>query len=350
MPNLENLRESIVRWVTAGEDYSQLDPTYHLSEARHFHHPGTCEWIFDHPSFKLWDDTKSDSVLWYHGPPGCGKTIMSCVVAESLRRNGRQVIWFPCYFYDSARSQALNAFRFIALQLLRRTQIIPDAVQKIYEEECANYRSKLTYHETLKMVVHELLMITERIHIIIDGLDECAPARRERLHRQNDFINAPARNDGEVMLEMIRWLVQPPAKRRGMTKWFFSSRREGSIESTMTPLKAITISPSAGSLQRDITKFLSETLKANNACTCRIPQLAAAADGNFQYAAHKANTLRGIGSTSHDEIEEELWDFPVGLTNLYIKSLDKLSSRSENEQELARCVPTLPCPLALNSI
>ena len=62
--------------------------TYRQREDRLHRHPGTCEWIFEHTTFRQWNHLSHDSikhaVLFLLGPSGCGKSVMAHHVAEAL--------------------------------------------------------------------------------------------------------------------------------------------------------------------------------------------------------------------------------------------------------------------------
>ena len=59
---------------------------------------GTCDWIFDHNSYKAWSTSYSPSLLWIHGGPGTGKTMLASAVIANLQKNQGAVIY---YFFDS---------------------------------------------------------------------------------------------------------------------------------------------------------------------------------------------------------------------------------------------------------
>ena len=74
-----------------------------LGKARNSRTPGTCRWIFERPKFQDWATsiTSSNSmrILWIHGPPGFGKTVLSASIVGRLQNdNPGRVAHFPCTF------------------------------------------------------------------------------------------------------------------------------------------------------------------------------------------------------------------------------------------------------------
>ncbi|KAK1834042.1 hypothetical protein QBC39DRAFT_36840 [Podospora conica] len=315
---VDRQRDCIVAWIRAGEDYSKLIARDELEDRLEAHTSGTCAWIWDSAGFLEWSKTKKSSILWHNAPPGCGKTMLASHVADTLRTRGEQVIWYFCSFNDPIRKHPINVFRSIALQLVKMTEVLPDRLISIFKEEVANEEAFLNYPRTLEKVIHELLNITPKIHIIIDGLDECLPA------------------DATPLLDLITRLVSAAPKRHGITKWIFTSRKEGPILKTMSGLGAIEVSPTEEDRMADIKAYLHQRLDGYNTSTYSVDRLAKDSELNFLVAKFKADTVLRLGLTTDAEVEEEMEGFPSGLTGCYLRSLESLQMRSAREQELAR--------------
>src|SRR5437763_15100066 len=78
-------REHLIDWlgeVSTKEDYETV-----LSACE----DGTCEWLLQCSEFQEWAASNSSDltkVLWIHGPPGVGKTILCAWLVQYLRQNG----------------------------------------------------------------------------------------------------------------------------------------------------------------------------------------------------------------------------------------------------------------------
>ena len=234
-------------WIRAGENPSKLIARGELDDRLEVYQHGTCAWILDHPGYLQWRNAKNSTTLWHNAPPGCGKTMLASHVADTLRASlsGDSVIWYFCSFNDPVRKHPINVFRSLALQILKITPVLPDRLIKIFKEEVENEEAFLTYHRTLEKVIHELLSVTKRVHILIDGLDECLPA------------------DATPLLGMITRLVSGASQRHGITKWLFTSRKEGPILKTMLDLGAIEVSPTEEDRTADIQTYLQNRLQGN---------------------------------------------------------------------------------------
>lgn len=323
------LRDHIIPWVAGPEGPSKLDPRHSLYDMQELHHHGTCSWIFDHPGYKEWDGPnvwtgkKSDPVLWYSAPPGCGKTILASQLVSHLKQENHKVVWYFCSFDDPIRRDPRNVLRSIAIQLLCRyvSKRIPDKVVDMFREDQANSNHFINHERPLMDVVHELLKATSLTYIVVDGLDEIMGLDQERPYPSHGMF-------GQLILQA--------SERHGTTKWCFTSRDEGPVRETMSRVKALQIIPSPANLAADIKAYLEDRLGEKDLSSDQIEDLVEASEGNFLYAKLRADTLLGQGVTCEEEVEEELRTYPKGLSGCYLRSLEKLHYRTTYEQELAR--------------
>jgi hypothetical protein len=47
-------------------------------------HAGTCSWIFSNPNYRYWLENDDSSIVWIHGGPGVGKSVLSAVLSKEL--------------------------------------------------------------------------------------------------------------------------------------------------------------------------------------------------------------------------------------------------------------------------
>jgi hypothetical protein len=47
-------------------------------------HEGTCSWIFSHQNYRCWLENVYDPILWIHGGPGFGKSVLSAVLSKEI--------------------------------------------------------------------------------------------------------------------------------------------------------------------------------------------------------------------------------------------------------------------------
>lgn len=163
-------REKILRWLTPCDIEPALQS---LSRSRH---PGTCQWIFDHGTFKEWTSS-TPQLLWCHGDPGSGKTILSGTIVEHLSMAATTL----CHFCDHQTPEMDTPEAVMRDMIKQFTSQQPH----IYPEIAALYDDAHKKPRTDGPTKGRLLEIFESIcnhstspFIIIDALDECDNRRQ----------------------------------------------------------------------------------------------------------------------------------------------------------------------------
>ncbi len=131
-----------------------------------------------------------------------------------------QVVYFRYSYDDSCRCKPLSALRSIVLQLRSIAQQQRPAVSSIPEQAAADYAQETGVHHAYALhdeklaskVALAFLRKEPRVHIIVDGLDEC--------------------NDVNGALRLLLGLAA--SLPHGLVKWFFTSRDEPAIRAAMT--------------------------------------------------------------------------------------------------------------------
>lgn len=231
---------------------------------------------------------------------------------------GLKVVYFFCSFNDPSRRKAISAIRSLALQIMTLTDTVPDQVVKLYETDVAHHLFALKDPQTATMVLQAFLKKLPshlpRLHIVLDGLDEC--------------------HDGDQMRSSLSRLISTDTY--GLIKWFFTSRPESEIQKMAYQVNAEEIVPSATVLINDITRYLQDRTTRDDYPMCCVESWAAASEGNFLWMSLMLKILVGMDLTCDEEIDEELNKFPSGLAGCYLRSIQQLSLRSKPHQELAR--------------
>ncbi|KAF8267871.1 hypothetical protein EI94DRAFT_1254932 [Lactarius quietus] len=156
---------------------SPPDPSTNQNIAYSAQHEGTATWFFQGSIFIEWKSKSSTSLLWIHGKPGSGKSILCSAIIQdimALRDAGlASVVYFYFDFRDTDKQNLHNALPSFLTQLSARSDSCCDILSRFYKvhDDGANKPSTSTMIGCLK----EMLTLPDQgpIYIILDALDEC---------------------------------------------------------------------------------------------------------------------------------------------------------------------------------
>jgi Cdc6-like AAA superfamily ATPase len=63
---------------------NEYDYELHRDQLCGKRHEGTCTWIFSHKDYRRWVEDDDHPILWIHGGPGFGKTVLSAALSKEL--------------------------------------------------------------------------------------------------------------------------------------------------------------------------------------------------------------------------------------------------------------------------
>ncbi|KZP12282.1 hypothetical protein FIBSPDRAFT_985862 [Athelia psychrophila] len=164
--------EKIEKWMDAP------DTSPNFNAARKKHQPDTGSWLLDGSAFKRWKEDP-DVLLWLHGGPGCGKTILCAAAIKDIIDfcDSKASTGYAYFFFDGRNAEAAylvheKLVRSIIMQLAHRCDEIPVALAEMYRK-C----DKGTRQPPIEMLEATLVIILDsfdNVYIIIDSLDECS--------------------------------------------------------------------------------------------------------------------------------------------------------------------------------
>jgi nucleoside-triphosphatase THEP1 len=181
----DSQRLKIFEWL------STIPYTSHHRSKEKILMPGSGTWLIGKPEFIEWMDSSTSSILWLHGIPGSGKSMLVARVIQYLQSqmpeaDGQAPL---AYFYcartanEPERSDPVELLRSIIEQLScydEESPIRPPVVD-IYltkkKEARGRKPDKLYLEDCVKVLL--ALLETNPATIVIDGLDECDPTRRQ---------------------------------------------------------------------------------------------------------------------------------------------------------------------------
>ncbi|KAM0264931.1 hypothetical protein ACHAQJ_000447 [Trichoderma viride] len=163
-----------------------LAPTTYTSryeDARSLRTSNTSQWIFDDTAYQKWSSVKNSSaLLWIHGKPGSGKTILAATLVEYLKDTGITPFYF---FFDSLQpssKMSLDAYTAILSQILHKHPSNPQLIDLFHFSICfaTDGQPTATTREAAELLELCLqLADLEGMTLVLDGLDECQDALQE---------------------------------------------------------------------------------------------------------------------------------------------------------------------------
>ncbi|KAI9450824.1 hypothetical protein BJY52DRAFT_1419405 [Lactarius psammicola] len=176
------LRKDLRKWI------APPDPSVNYNAASGAHHEGTAAWCTKGNTLADWK--ASGSLLWIHGKPGSGKTILSSVIIRDLKSVSIARSAYLAYFYfdfkDTAKQDSRALLSSLLVQLSDQSDIFCDALFSLYSAHKRG--SEQPTNDSLSQCL-KYMLATERqvpIYLIMDALDECPngsglPSPREKL-------------------------------------------------------------------------------------------------------------------------------------------------------------------------
>lgn len=145
---------------------------------------GTCNWIDQHPAFRVWYDSISSS-LCIVGGPGKGKIMLAVYITTTLERahdhSDLSLTYFFCDHRNSNRNSACAVLRTLLTQIIHQRPSLAKNAERCLggnarENECAE--RVLTCRDDLWLMLYDMLKRPELqcFVCVIDGLDECDDA------------------------------------------------------------------------------------------------------------------------------------------------------------------------------
>lgn len=140
--------------------------------------PGTCEWILDSESYKLWAATTDQvSCLWISGPAGHGKSVLCTrIMVQLVEVEQRCVLYCLSGGHASSGGKLEEVSRIWLSQLVRS---LPLAMQLV-SDSAETSAEKLASENQIWSMLRMALALQTNIHLVVDGLDEYPLAGDQR--------------------------------------------------------------------------------------------------------------------------------------------------------------------------
>jgi hypothetical protein len=226
-----NQHEREIRdWLSAPE------PSINYENALEKRHKGTGVWFTGGQAFADWKK-QSNTFLWLHGIPGCGKTVLSSTIIEHLSdvtTPDQVLLYFYFDFNDKDKKPLENMLRSLVSQLYQGQLDARGPLDQLWAS--SQYLSK----RSLRDVLLSMLCKVNNVSIVLDALDE-----------------STTRSD------LLAWLCD--VHETGSCRILVTARREEDIESAlqrwMRPEDMISIQQE--DVNEDIRAYVGHTVRSS---------------------------------------------------------------------------------------
>ncbi|KZP29076.1 hypothetical protein FIBSPDRAFT_991990 [Athelia psychrophila] len=284
------------------------DTSPNFNAAREQHQPETGSWFLDGSTFATWKE-HPDFLLWLHGGPGCGKTILCAAAIQHIIDfcDSKLSTGYAYFLFDGRSAEVAllvheKLMRSIIMQLARRCDGIPAALVEMYDKCDRGLRQPSI--KLLQDCLSRILEAFDRVYIIIDSLDECS----ERKY-------------------VVQWIQSMVSRASGKLHMMATSRREPEITRGIGSLSNLQeVGISGQQIEADVRRFLDTRLDESDAAKWTKAQkdmtkeaLIDGADGMFRWVALQIDRL--MKCASQRELEKQLKSLPRDLNETYCRIL-----------------------------
>ncbi|CUS10752.1 unnamed protein product, partial [Tuber aestivum] len=308
----------VLKWLNV------VDPASNYSSALALREPGTGNWLIKGPEYQDWKEGRG-GVLWLHGIPGCGKSVLSATAIHDVKNmcnsnDDRTLAYFYFTFSDSEKQNFLNMLLSIVGQLLEGVsgRCFPDEVINLYHNSKAVGKS--TDIDALKSAFSQMVKLSKRTFIILDALDEFPKNTRGSLLSWISELTTVDHNAGSLSI-------------------LVTSRPEADIVKFLEPLATFSISLQSNTVDPDIRFYIQNSLDGRDGLkefTKEIKMeiedtLVARAQGMFRWVDCLLRVLEEC--ITPKSVRTALQELPKDLDSVYLRILNSIP---ETQREYIR--------------
>jgi hypothetical protein len=153
---------------------SPPDPSSNYQKALKQRQADTGLWFLESEQYSKWK-TDPTSFLWLYGIPGCGKTILSSTILQSIFRYCagdlvKAVAYFYFDFNDTQKQIPELMIRSLICQLSQQCLKIPTALETLFSS-CEDGERQPSLDNLLE-VLYQIILEFPQSYIVLDALDE----------------------------------------------------------------------------------------------------------------------------------------------------------------------------------
>lgn len=297
--------------------HSATDRDLHYFLSRRSSH--TCSWVLENGEYQRWVHTPTESaVMWLHGKPGRGKSVLAAHVADHLIKKGCAVQYFFFRYGEQAKRSIGSLLKSLVLQL---SCIFPEfrkALVRLSNSQL-NFRESewsLIWERIFKFTLFPMELM-KPMYWIIDGLDESDASKdlMELLSTIHSSVT-PIR-----VLLVSRWtpvLFANFEKLKAMVSLSVICAEESSEDISIYTEEELAYLPWPAELKTEV-----------------IQRVADQANGNFLWVHLALEDIKS--SHTFDKVKSALNDLPDGMEDMYNRMAASISkSKRDSDTGLQR--------------
>ncbi|KAH9977500.1 hypothetical protein BJV74DRAFT_153162 [Russula compacta] len=167
------LRQDLAKWL------SPPDPSINYNTASDVHHEGTTVWFTQSSTFKKWKE--SNSLLWIHGKPGSGKSVLTSVIIHGINGICNAGLGHKAFFFDfkdTGKQDVRALLSSLIVQLSNQSNAFYDILLRFYTTHQSGTQQPSI--GGLTQCLENMLRVSGHvpIYLIVDPLDECPNTTR----------------------------------------------------------------------------------------------------------------------------------------------------------------------------
>lgn len=302
----------------------------------------TDSWIQGHPEYLTWRQEHHSSILWLHGDPGKGKTMLAIALIESFTKTlpaferppNTALLFFFCDSQDDRRKSASLILRGLIYQVIGQNPGLALYLHNEYEKQREQLFSSPNSLQTLWRIFHSMIQHSDlqQVFIVVDALDECDTESLETLLvLLQPYVTTQDDDAGQNFAE------SPDSR----MKWLLTSRNELRIKQPLTGSLEISLEDNAVHVENAVLHFIDVKVKQlarvknydEKLKTAVEDNLREKAEGTFLWVALACRELSkpSVMSVNTGEVLSQL---PTGITPLYTRIMDLVLTSSDEKSAM----------------
>ena len=290
---------------------------------------GSCSWVLEDEAFIDWWTRDNSRLLWIHGDPGKGKTMMMIALVSEMERKleclpGPNILtYFFCQKTSSDLNTTVSVLRGLIFLLVDQEKTLIRHLREKYDSAGRRlFEGPNTLYALLDVLLNILMDPSlSNVCLMIDALDECD----HQIHK------------------LLEWIIDKNPDLSPKTKWLITSRNEPAFTQRLGHGQQLHTSLELNSLHvtRAVAIFIDHKIgelaslkKYNGKLRAFIREcLLEKAEGTFLWVALVCKELRRARSGKERSFLQAI---PAGLVPLYERMLHQVLHQ-EDECDVEPC-------------